>query len=445
MSYEHYKLQDIVEVTSSKRIHLADYVKDGIPFYRSKEVIERANGNNVSTELYITHKQYDEIKRKHGSPQKNDILLTSVGTLGKAFLVEDGDEFYFKDGNLTWFRNYDQKVLPDYIFYWIKSPITQQKLDEISIGSTQKALTISGLKSLQIALPSLKQQKKIVSIIKNIDHKINNLRKTNKTLESIAQAIFKSWFIDFDPVHAKLQGKECAGIDKATADLFPDSFIESELGLIPKGWEVKTIGECLQVVDFVANGSFAALKENVTLFHEPNYALYVRTTDFNSNFNGDFRFVNEKAFRFLSKSYLVGDETIISNVGDVGTVFRAPKWLGYLMTLGSNAVAIKNKEMPTYVYYFFKSNKGQHLIQSIITGSAQLKFNKTSLRSKAILIPSKSTLDCFENITSAVTEKMDTNQNGIKVLQNIRDTLLPRLISGKLDLSNIEEELEGIA
>lgn len=379
--------------------------------------------------------------------QKNDILLTEIRPANKRYAFVDSAKNNYVVSTKFMVIVANEIVDSKYLYIVITSKNVLgdfQSIAETRSG-TFPQITFDAIAHYEIYVPSKSNQLKIVSIIEAISKKIDLLKETNQTLEAIAQAIFKSWFVNFDPVHAKQQGIECAGIDKATADLFPNSFVESELGLIPKGWEVKAIGECLQVVDFVANGSFAALKENVTLFREPNYALYVRTTDYNSNFNGDFRFVDERAYRFLSKSFLVGDETIISNVGDVGTVFRAPKWLGYLMTLGSNAVALKNKEMPTYVYYFFKSNKGQHLIQSIITGSAQLKFNKTSLRSKSILIPSKSTLDCFENITSAITEKMDTNQNGIKLLQNIRDTLLPRLISGKLDLSNIEEELEGVA
>ena len=439
MSYEHYKLQDIVEVTSSKRIHLADYVKDGIPFYRSKEVIERANGNNVSTELYITHKQYDEIKRKHGSPQKNDILLTSVGTLGKAFLVEDGDEFYFKDGNLTWFRNYDQKVLPDYIFYWIKSPITQQKLDEISIGSTQKALTISGLKSLQIALPSLKQQKKIVSIIKNIDHKINNLRKTNKTLESIAQAIFKSWFIHFDPVHAKKQGKECAGIDKATADLFPDNFVESELGLIPKGWEVASIKDICEVI---TNGgtpsrSNALFWENGTI---PWYKTGELTDSFLINHSENITQLGleKSSVKLMEKDSVLMAIYAAPTVGRLGILTQAS-------TFNQATTGMKAKQEIGFVFLYLTLLFGRAWFNNRANGAAQQNISKAIVESYKFVLPTTNILTSFNNSLMPIFKKIEQNINQIDSLSNLRDTLLPRLISGKLDVSNIEDELEGIA
>jgi len=439
MSYEHYKLQDIVEITSSKRIHLADYVKAGIPFYRSKEVIERANGNNVSTELYITHQQYNEIKRKHGSPQKNDILLTSVGTLGKAFLVEDGDEFYFKDGNLTWFRNYDQKVLPDYIFYWIKSPITQQKLDEISIGSTQKALTISGLKSLQIALPSIKQQKKIVSIIKNIDHKINNLRKTNKILESIAQAIFKSWFVNFEPVHAKQQGVECAGIDKATADLFPNSFVESELGLIPKDWKVASIKDICEVI---TNGgtpsrSNALFWENGTI---PWYKTGELTDSFLINHSENITQLGleKSSVKLMEKDSVLMAIYAAPTVGRLGILTQAS-------TFNQATTGMKAKQEIGFVFLYLTLLFGRAWFNNRANGAAQQNISKAIVESYKLVLPSANILTSFNNSLMPIFKKIEQNINQIHSLSNLRDTLLPRLISGKLDLSNIEEQIEGVA
>ena len=142
------RLGDLLEITSSKRIHMADYVASGVPFYRSKEVIERAKGNSISTELFISHAQFDLIKQKFGSPRDGDILLTSVGTLGVPYVVRGDGDFYFKDGNLTWMRNFSKAINPQFLYFWLTSPQTQQKLDEVSIGSTQKALTISALKAL---------------------------------------------------------------------------------------------------------------------------------------------------------------------------------------------------------------------------------------------------------------------------------------------------------
>ena len=130
------KLSDICSITSSKRIFAKEYKKTGIPFYRGKEIIEKHNGNNVSTELFITRERYEEIKSKFDVPRKGDILLSSVGTLGVSWLVDE-DEFYFKDGNLTWLRNND-KTTSEFLYLWLNSPEAQNQIDMMCIGSTDR-------------------------------------------------------------------------------------------------------------------------------------------------------------------------------------------------------------------------------------------------------------------------------------------------------------------
>ncbi|MCY6354378.1 restriction endonuclease subunit S [Clostridium sp. ZS2-4] len=145
---------NLCDVTSSKRIFMKEYSDNGVPFYRSKEVIEKSKGNNISTELFISKERYAEIKEKFGVPSKNDILLTSVGTLGVSYLVGD-EEFYFKDGNLTWFKDFKNKCFNIYIFNFLISLEGKKAIDSIAIGSTQKALTINSLKQIKIIKPSI--------------------------------------------------------------------------------------------------------------------------------------------------------------------------------------------------------------------------------------------------------------------------------------------------
>lgn len=192
-----YKLGELAEITSSKRIFYSEYVPKGIPFYRSKEIIDLYNKREVATELFISEKRFKEISEKFGAPKEDDILLTSVGSLGIPYKVKPSDKFYFKDGNLTWFKDIDKnKLLPDYLMYWLTSSIGKQKLDEIAIGSTQAALTISGLKTIGIELPSITEQKRIASILSSLDDKIDLLNRENATLEAMAETLFRQWFIE---------------------------------------------------------------------------------------------------------------------------------------------------------------------------------------------------------------------------------------------------------
>ena len=173
-------LRDVCDISSSKRIFAKEYQTEGVPFYRGKEVIEKHKGCNVSTELFISPERYKEIKSKYAVPRKGDILLTSVGTLGVPWLVDEED-FYFKDGNLTWLRC-NAEILPSYLYHWFNSAEAQNQIDARCIGSTQKALTIETLNKFQITLPALEIQKKIISIIEPIELKISNNREINENL-----------------------------------------------------------------------------------------------------------------------------------------------------------------------------------------------------------------------------------------------------------------------
>lgn len=145
-------LGDMVNITSSKRIYLSDYFDNGIPFYRSKEVIQSANGESITEPLYISIEKYTELKDKFGAPCENDILITSVGTIGVSFLV-DNRVFYFKDGNLTWLQSSPKPELALYLFYWLNSDVGKSVLLSSTIGTSQSALTIENLKRIKLIKP----------------------------------------------------------------------------------------------------------------------------------------------------------------------------------------------------------------------------------------------------------------------------------------------------
>lgn len=187
------KLGDLVEVSSSKRIYAKEYVASGIPFYRSKEIIEKSKSNDVSTELYISKERFNELKNKFGAPSLGDILLTSVGTLGVPYIVRK-EEFYFKDGNLTWIKNFKDNCHNKFIFYWLLSPDGVNQINARCIGSTQKALTIDTLKKFELKIPPLDEQKAIAHILSTLDDKIEVNNQINKTLENMAQAYFDDMF-----------------------------------------------------------------------------------------------------------------------------------------------------------------------------------------------------------------------------------------------------------
>lgn len=201
-------------------------------------------------------------------------------------------------------------------------------------------------------------------------------------------------------------------------------FQEVDFGLIPENWSLSTIEEETEfVTDYVANGSFASLAENVTYKHSPDYAILIRLTDYNNEFNGPFVYVDKHSYDFLKKSKLKGGEIIISNVGAyTGTIFRAPI-LDRPTTLGPNAVMLNFKNGNTFYEYWLKSNPGQYMIGGIISGSAQPKFNKTSFRKMQIPVPPVPEQEAIAEVLSSLDDKIDLLHRQNKTLEQMAETL----------------------
>ena len=186
---------------------------------------------------------------------------------------------------------------------------------------------------------------------------------------------------------------------------------ETEFGKIPNSWDVATIKEETKVVvDYVANGSFASLAENVKYKTEEDYAVLIRLVDYKNNYNGNFVFIDKEAYELLGKSKLFGDEIIISNVGaNVGTVFKCPR-LKYKMSLAPNSIMVKFKGNNDFYYYWLKSPFGQHMLHSIVTGSAQPKFNKTNFREMSIPVPPIEIQEKIAQLLKPLDEKIEVNK-----------------------------------
>ncbi len=326
-----------------------------------------------------------------------------------------------------------KEVNADYLYNYLTLPNITEYLQGIAETSTTAypSITPSVISDLEIELPSLVEQKAIANILSSLDEKIELNNQMNETLEEMAQALFKRWFVDFEFPNKEGQPYKSSG----------GEMVESELGMIPKGWTYKKIIDLpLSVTDYVANGSFASLKANVTIFETIEYALFVRNTDIKDNFKSSKRYVNEHSYNFLSKTKLYGGEVLISNVGDVGSVYLCPH-LDIPMTLGNNMIMINSiggEDLNLYLYRLFRSREGQGLIQSITSGSVQLKFNKTQFRNLSILIPTKQLLEQYVELQKSIENMKFHNIKENEQLIRYRDTLLPKLMSGEVRVSDFE-------
>ena len=203
-----------------------------------------------------------------------------------------------------------------------------------------------------------------------------------------------------------------------------------------QSYPIRKLGDLdIFVTDYVANGSFASLKENVSILEGKDYAYFIRNVDLKAK---DFpRFVNQHSYEFLSKSKLEGGEVIISNVGDVGSVFLCPVLDGP-MTLGNNMIMLNSPMHNNYLYLYFKSYIGQGKIGGITGGSAQPKFNKTDFKSLEINYPDENQVIEFNEKTASLLEMISKLDAENKKLAALRDSLLPQLMSGELDVSDLE-------
>ena len=174
-------LGDVCEISSSKRIFESEYQTEGIPFYRGKEITQKKNGEPVTDLICISKERYRELSEKYGNPQPGDILLTAVGTLGNSYMVQQED-FYFKDGNIVWFNKFAKDWLNYYLYSWMQTQWFANKINEISIGSTQKAITIAALKEMCIIVPSEKEGKDFVEKYRSIANGIYLKQRENQTL-----------------------------------------------------------------------------------------------------------------------------------------------------------------------------------------------------------------------------------------------------------------------
>lgn len=406
MEWKEVTLGDLCEISSSKRIFAKEYQSDGVPFYRGKEIIAKQKGNAISNELFISRNRYEEIKARYGVPQQRELLLTSVGTLGVPYVIKE-EEFYFKDGNLTWFRHFNGLDV-EYLYYWFLSPYGKNEINTKAIGSTQKALTIDSLSKFDIKIPAnLDDQRRIASILSSLDRKIELNNKINADLEEMAQAIFKNWFVDFEPFK---DGK----------------FVDSELGMIPEGWKVGCLGD---MGNIVCGKTPSKTNSNYYGGDIP----FIKIPDMHGNV-----FVESSEDRLTElgslsqiKKLILPYSLMVSCIATVGLVSINTKPSHTNQQI--NTVIPHNKSALFYLYQHMKNNE-EFLKNMGRGGTTTLNVNTRSFSNIRLLIPSEIALEQFHRVVEGLFKKIELNLHESRTLSTLRDTLLPRLMSGELEV-----------
>ena len=333
-------------------------------------------------------------------------MVTCIGSdMGKVAL-STGEVFTNQQINSLIVESGDE---PEYVYYNLL--MRKKELRAKASGSAQPILNKSAFGATEIELPSVSAQIAVVDVLKSIDDRIDLLRQTNATLESIAQALFKSWFTDFDPVHAKQAGREPADMNAATAALFPAEFEESALGLIPKGWNCVRLGDVLELV----------------------YGKALKATD---RREGPIPVYGSGGVTGYHDEPLVHQgSVIVGRKGTVGSLY----WEDGSFYAIDTTFYVKPKSVPlTYCYYAM-----QRLgLDTMNTDAAVPGLNRDNAYRLEVLQPNPSVLIAFNEVAKSLRASILNNNERASTLANLRDALLPRLISGKLRLPEAQAQLE---
>jgi type I restriction enzyme S subunit len=298
-----------------------------------------------------------------------------------------------------------------YLYYMFKSHYGAYVLDTIRRQVAVAGITGTDLAKLPIPLPPLTEQRAIAHILGTLDDKIELNQRMNETLEAMARAIFKSWFVDFDPVRAKLalseanglEGRRPAGMDAETTALFPDSFEDSSLGKIPKGWKVSTIGD---VVEF---GYGKALKEDVRR-HGP-VPVY--------GSNGQVGWHDEALVK--------GPGIVVGRKGNPGTVTWAPT---DFYPIDTTFYVVPKGDVKS-MHYLFHSLLSLNLV-SLGADSAVPGLNRNIAYLTKFLIPPTGITEALDKLVAPLSTRVHANEKESRILAAIRDALLPKLLSGEI-------------
>lgn len=309
--------------------------------------------------------------------------------------------------------------------------------DDVVTGSAQPQITIGHLSKKEFLVCKPEIWGGIVDILGALDDRITLLRESNKTLEAIAQAIFKSWFIDFDPVRAKMEGRAPAGMDEETAALFPDELVESELGLVPKGWRYSDLNEvarfqngyAFKSKDWAESGFQVVKIGNVKpAFIDLSGCSYV----------AEATVTGLERYRLARGDLLVG---MTGYVGEVGLV-TSTKNASYLNQRVGRMAPKNGFKEAGYLYCVTRRPEFKTYAESQSHGSAQANVSGIDLMKYKCTIPNLEVLTLFNDLVLPVLEKMLLNQETIETLSELRDELLPRLISGKLRLADAVAQVD---
>ncbi|MCK6436809.1 restriction endonuclease subunit S [Rivihabitans pingtungensis] len=369
-------------------------------------------------------------------PQANDVIVVRRCSSGDSAVVPPDFECAIGQ-NLVILRADGTKVSPPFLRWLVRSDDWWEQVRKyINVGAVFDSLKCREIPGFELPIPPITAQREIAAVLSALDDRITLLRETNATLEAIAQALFKSWFVDFDPVRAKQEGRAPEGMSDATAALFPDSFEESELGLVPKGWRISTVADLCSTI---TNGGTPS-RSKVELW-EGGTIPWFKTGEFNDGF------LLQSAERITRNALATSAAKLLPENSVLMAIYAAPTVgrLGVLTepsTFNQACTGMVAKETVGVWFLFWTLYFGRDWFNSRANGAAQQNISKAIVSAYRVVSPSDSVLLAFNEIATSIHHRIRRNSEQAQTLATLRDTLLPRLISGQLRLPEAEALIE---
>jgi type I restriction enzyme, S subunit len=412
---------------------IEDFVDDGFPLLTAKVV----NAGRVDFNAAQKLSKEKAAQLPYGFIQAEDVLLSHNATVGRVAVVPEFTGKALIGTSLTYFRLDKSRLLPRYLACFFESRDFQNQLASVMGLSTRNQVPITAQRLLEVEVPPMSVQYRISEFVGALDDRITLLRETNATLEAIAQALFKSWFVDFDPVRAKMEGRAPEGMDEATAALFPDALEETELGLVPKGWRVMPVGDAIEAI-----GGATPDTKNPD-YWEPGVHCWTTPKDL-SGISAPVLLETERKLSDLGLSKIGSG---LLPAGSLLLSSRAP--IGYLaltqtpMAINQGYIGMVSGGLLPPIYMLFWCRENMESIKGRANGSTFMEISKKAFRPILALIPSPEAIEAFANVAGVLFERLVENEKQAKTLSILRDTLLPRLISGQLRVDEIVAAVES--
>lgn len=367
-------------------------------------------------------------KWRHFGLHEGDLLISTSASLGRVSVVGNDAIGSVAYTGIIRFRSSSSKLDHKYLRAFLSSAAFITQAEKMATGSVIKHFGPSHLRQMAITLPSVNEQVQIAEIFDVLDDRIALLRETNATLEAIAQALFKSWFVDFDPVHAKQQGRVPEGLDETTSARFPGSFEESELGLVPKGWRVKSLDEVANYLNGLALQKFPPDDD------EGLPVIKIAQLRKGDTVGAD------RASRKMKQEYIIQDgDVLFSWSGSL----EVEIWCGGEGALNQHLFKVTSDTYPKWFYFLWTQYHLESFRQTAASKATTMgHIQRGHLSQAKVVAPSDQFISAADEYFAPLLNRWISNTRQAKTLATLRDTLLPRLISGQLRLPEAETLLE---